>query len=384
MNTTTFDVLFWCFHLSLAWLLPLAVIKSTQWLILRASEERLRAIPFSIWQPLYNHLLHQTLIFMNEVVEKLSKTKLYEGLNPERCKQQTMKVLLPYSESLTDQLIMPQSPVLWPNLPLAARAPIYQRVHQKLKPSVDRMVESLEIALSDLFDHKAFIEAQIRHQESGYRFLCTEALIHYWHDCLRQSRIASILGTLILLILATLFPSTAIHLCLLLLPVVLTIFVFSSHSQSVNLAQQKALSRCLGFWLSERIYRISDLITFLVYKGCDPYKLRQLITKAMQPLTEDTPLKTLAQLALGRKAPIELQNGVVDYMTHNATSPFEHTTFNQERAEELNSLFQEHIQHLSLSDLNLWLAPLVTSLKRLVFLVGIAISLLLLLLDWII
>lgn len=365
MDSAFNQIWMWVAGLGFAICLPWIVVQSSLWIILRCGEARLRALPMTIWRPLYNKLAALSSEALYQLSLQLPREELYQALNPERCVQQTFKVLLPYTESLTDQLIRPQSPVIWDNLPLAGRMPIYQRVSARFKPCIDHLVRDMQIILTRLFNHQAFIADQMAQQESGYRFITTEALHQYWYSVHRSSRLVSLVCVLAYLLLALALPDIASGALLFIIPLVVTL-IFAFKLEPLKQSQQKAFARCLGYWLGERIYQIDELVRQFGTEKCDQPKLRILVVRAFRPLIEDTMLKTLAQLTLGRHALLELRTGLVDYMMINGNIPFEHTQFKQERAIEISRAFESKIETMNINLLHQILKPTMTILRQLV------------------
>jgi len=362
MDASGVDLWSWILGLSFAVIMPWTAIRATHWIVLRCAEERLQAIPFSVWQPLYNRLLQVSSSIMLQLSDQVSRLDLFSHFNPERCTQQTLKVLIPYTEALTDQLVRPLSPVLWDNTPLAMRLPIYQRVAKKFRPCIDKLVLSLETIITSLFDHAAFITNQLQRQETGYRFIGIEALHHYWHGLFQAARSLSISATIIYLILCALWPSLNVNIMFLVIPLVIT-GGLALRAPAVVQSNQKAFARCLGFWFGERIYMIDDMVRYCREGGCDQVKLRALINHAFQPLIEDAPLKTLAQVALGRHALINLRAGLVNYMMDNGSIPFEHTQFRLERAQEVRLAYETNLGKMPIQTLNTILQPMMSILR---------------------
>lgn len=381
MDSSFNQFLSWAFGIFCAGVLPWVVLTSTRWIIFRAAEERLRAIPWSIWQPLYNRLLKLSIESLHRFSQTLPGHELYHAFNPERCNQQTLKVLVPYTEALTDQLVRPQSPVIWDNLPLAIRLPIYQRVSSRFKPCIDLLIINFETMLSELIDHKKFIESKLKQHETGYRFIPTEALHQYWHDVHSKSRGLSLFAVLLYLALGSIWPQITLHEILVIIPLIITL-VTAWHTPPLKEKSREAFSRCIGFWLGERLYLIDDVIKHMASSDCDQTQTRRLISQAFRPLMEDAPLKTLAQLSLGRHALLDLRSGLVDYVMHNGSIPFEHSQFQHERALEVSASFAKSIETININEVNSNLAQIMKIVHQLFGVVALSTGFITILIVW--
>ncbi|HBF07774.1 MAG: hypothetical protein VX185_16945 [Pseudomonadota bacterium] len=351
--------------------LPIAILRSAQWIILRAGEERLQAIPFSIWQPLYEKFLRLSHQCLYGLSLKLPRHDLYKAMNPERCTQQTLKVLIPYTESLTDQLIQPLSPVIWDNMPQAMRMPIYHRVTTKFRPCIDKLIEYLDFIVCDLFDHDKFVYQELSKQETGYRFISTEALHQYWSNLSKSSIKLSCFCIIFYFLACLIAPKLASMTILLVLPIICTGIV-TFYTQPLTKSMQAGFARCLGYWLGEKIYLMDQFINKMRNGGCPPTELQGVINKAFQPLIEDLPLKTLAQFGLGRQAPLDLRANLINYVILNASTPFEHSQFRQERALELSAAFEEALKETALNEIQLALKPIHQLLLKIIWSVTVS------------
>ena len=355
--------------------------RATQWIILRAAEERLRAIPLSVWKLIYNRLLAYSSDVLHRLAQGVTGQDLFNALNPERCTQQTLKVLMPYSEALTDQPIHPLSPVIWDNVPLMVRSPIYQRVAIRFKPCIDQIVASMQTILSELFNHQNFISSQVEKYETGYRFICTESLHQYWHSLHRKSRNLTLTLTLLYIGLSIIWRILYINIAFLIIPMMATL-IASFFLPALTDKTKATFARCLGFWFGERIYLIDELVQSFTKAESSQPKIRAIISHALQPLIEDAPLRALAQISLGRRALIVLRPALVNFILQNGSTPFEHTQFKHERSLEVSEAFETHINTKSVAELNEILKPTLDTIRQILALVTLSLSVLLVLIFW--
>ena len=73
--------------------LPWLVFKICLWCIERCGEERLQIMPLSPWLFYFKALFQQSHQVLLQLSKLLPAQTIYQGLNPERCTQQTMKTL---------------------------------------------------------------------------------------------------------------------------------------------------------------------------------------------------------------------------------------------------------------------------------------------------
>jgi len=356
--------LIWVIALLGAVVLPKTLLTATDWLIERCGEERLRGIPFSIWDPLYQNLLNLSRNLLFALKTSMPTQTFYIALNPERCMQQSLKTLLPYSDALTDQLILPHAPVLWPNLPFAIRGPIYRRVRTRFSPSVDHIFQNLNPALEENFDHQRFIDDQLRQQETGYRFIITEALHEHWFEVIGRARLFSIALTTTYLLIGTIWLQAALLPLLAWLPLVATLTILNRTSVLSKSAQQ-TLCKSLAYWLGERIYQIDHLVTGFSTGMSDLQRLKPLMAHALRPMLEDPALKTFTQTILGTTALVKVRAQLVDYILQNASIPFEHAQFRQERAKQLVVAFEKHLSQTNAVTFQQLLQPTFLLVQRL-------------------
>ncbi len=369
-----------------------------KWVIERTTDAKLMALPASIFQIIFTRLTPQTETLLNNIISKyISIPRLFEALEPEKVTNQSIIALRDYTIDFTDELMRDQNPVLWDNLPNFIRHRTYRKIEKLLDPVANAFIDYLGGSFEEIFDYSSMIKKQIKKDARLVNQITLETLFFYWQSLKERSiLIATLLGLsyaffAIIGLAPDLSTSSPMLVAFILLTVASSILISYLScqigvKQQMNtnsletitpkstsklwLHQQQHFNLVLAQLLAHKIFFFPDIMEHIFTSRKNLVKIRRMMRKSLQPITDGTLLKLMTQIFMGPSALVSIKNKAIDQALKISNIPLNNSTFIQEQTNNLERSFKHQLEQIPNLNFYSLLQPLLSEIR--LWLIGIA------------
>ena len=296
---------------------------------------------------------------------------IIESLEPKILVDHLLHSFLPKVEDMVDDIMRKEKPVLWDNLPKAARNKIYNHIREQLPKQIDAIVTDFQQDADQLIDLKQMVIHELGQNkqllnriflESGsaeFRFIINSGLYFGAAFGMIQMAVWYLFPAWWVLPLFGLLVGYATNWIALniifrpLNPVKIGPFVI----QGIFLKRQKEVAKSWCDIVAHELLTVENFTNALL-EGPNKHQTRALVNKHIRHLIDQSlALKTLAQLTMGPTAYAQLKENMADVAFEYSRHPFKDKKFNQDRAKLMSNMIRERMENLSSEEFQEVLRP---------------------------
>ena len=286
---------------------------------------------------------------------------IIESLEPKKLIDRMLQTFMPKVEDIVDNMMRKEKPVLWDNLPKAARKKVYNHVKEQLPKRVDAIVTDFQRDADQLVDLKQMVVYELGKNkqllnriflESGsseFKFIVNSGLyfgaifgviqmfVWYFYQAWWILPFFGLLVGYVTNWIALNIVFRPLN------PIKIGPFVI----QGIFLKRQKEVSKAWCDIVAHELLTIENFSNALL-EGPQKHQTRQLIDKHIRSLLDESlALKTIAQLAMGPTGYANLKDNMTEIAVEYSKAPFKDKNFNDGRAELVSNMIRERMEVLS-------------------------------------
>jgi uncharacterized membrane protein YheB (UPF0754 family) len=319
--------------------------------------------PFLGWQGIVPRSYKKMAsICVDTTMSKLGTlSDIINSLEPKVLIDRMIHVLIPKVEIMVDDIMRKEKPVLWDNLPKAAKNKVYKHVKTELPKRLDALVFDFQqdadqlINLKDLVitelgnDKKLLNRIFLESGEKEFQFIINSGLYFGAAFGVIQMAIWYFFEAWWILPLFGLlvgYITNWIALNIVFRPLnPINLWKFSI--QGIFLKRQKEVSKAWCDIVAFELLTIENFSKALL-EGANSQKTKALVDKHIRNLIDESiTLRTLAQVTLGPAGYANLKDNMTELAFEYSKEPFKDKRFNEDRAALVSDMIRERMEALS-------------------------------------
>jgi uncharacterized membrane protein YheB (UPF0754 family) len=340
---------------------------STNWLAIQLTfypvEFKGIKYPYAGWQGIVPRSYKKmAAICVDTTMSKLGTlSDIIESLEPKVMIDRMIHVLMPKVEGMVDDIMLKEKPVLWENLPKAAKRKVYNHVKGELPKRLDAIVHDFQRDADELIDLKEMVIQELGKDKKVLNRIFLESGSEEFKFIINSGLYFGAAFGLIQMIIWYFFEAWWILPLFGLLVgyitnwIALNIVFRPLHPikigklaiQGIFLKRQKEVSKAWCDIVAHELLTIENFSTALL-EGTKSDKTRALVDKHIRSLLDESRvLKTLAQVTMGSEGYANLKDNMTDLAFEYSKVPFKDKKFNESRASLVANMIRERMEALT-------------------------------------
>lgn len=319
--------------------------------------------PFLGWQGIVPRSYKKMAsICVDTTMSKLGTlSDIVNSLEPKVLIDRMIQVLIPKVEYMVDDIMRKEKPVLWENLPKAAKNKVYNHVKTELPKRLDALVSDFQQDADQLINLKDLVITELGNDkkllnriflESGnqeFKFIINSGLYFGAAFGLIQMVIWYFFSAWWILPLFGLlvgYITNWIALNIVFRPLN-PVRLWKISIQGIFLKRQKEVSKA---WCDIVAYELLTIENFskALLEGPNSHKTKSLVDKHIRNLLDDSfTLRTLAQMTMGPAGYANLKDNMTELAFEYSKEPFKDKRFNDDRAALVSDMIRERMEALT-------------------------------------
>ncbi len=340
---------------------------STNWLAIQLTFYPVEFIgykkPYLGWQGIVPRSYKKMAsICVDTTMSKLGTlSEIIQSLEPKVLIDRMIHVFLPKVETMVDEIMRKEKPVLWENLPKVAKNKVYNHIKSELPKRIDSIVNDFQKDADQLIDLKQMVVTELGNDkqllnriflESGsaeFKFIVNSGLYFGLAFGFIQMLIWYFLPAWWILPLFGLlvgYITNWIALNIVFRP--LKPFKLGKFTiQGIFLKRQKEVSRAWCDIVAHELLTVENFSKTLL-EGPNAHQTKALVDKHVRSLLDESlALRTLAQVTMGPAGYANLKDNISDIAFEYSKQPFTDKQFNEGRANLVSDMIRERMEALS-------------------------------------
>ncbi|GAA3912348.1 hypothetical protein [Litoribacillus peritrichatus] len=319
--------------------------------------------PFFGWQGIVPRSYKKMAsICVDTTMSKLGTlSDIIQSLEPKALIDRMIHVFLPQVETMVDDIMRKEKPVLWENLPKVAKNKVYNHIKGELPKRIDSIINDFQKDADQLINLKHMVITELGKDkkllnriflESGnaeFKFIVNSGLYFGLAFGFIQMLIWYFLPAWWILPLFGLlvgYVTNWIALNIVFRPL-RPIKIGKFEIQGIFLKRQKEVSRAWCDIVAHELLTVENFTKTLM-EGPDSHKTKALVDKHIRTLLDESvALRTLAQVTMGPTGYANLKDNITDIAFEYSKQPFIDKKFNESRATLVADMIRERMEALS-------------------------------------